>query len=70
MFAKSGDNYVKLEIDFTKEYTYQEIVEIAKNSKSTIQIGLPLEDESTSKTEVDAIKKKKPKVGRKNNKLK
>lgn len=70
MFAKSGNNYVKLEIDFTKEYTYQEIVEIARNSTSTIQIGLPLEDESTSKTDVDVIKKKKSKKGRKNDKAK
>ena len=70
VFAKAGDNYVKLEINFDKEYTYQEIVEIARKSNGNIQIGFSLEDESSSKTDVDVIKSKKSKKDKKNGKSK
>jgi hypothetical protein len=53
VFAQSGKNYIRLQVDCSREYTYQEIVEIARNCPSTMQLGLPINDESSSEIKVE-----------------
>ena len=70
IFAKVGEKYIKLELDLSKEYTYQQIVEIAKKSDGNIQIGIPLSSEESTSEEEPSSKKPSKQSSKKSRKRK